>query len=296
MNAGQRGVATRGRYFDAQARVCRDGASDHLLSFTAAHRFRFTGDHRLVHAGAAVDNCAVGRHGSAGPHDHDIADLKIRRGDLHHFVAVDLLGLVGQKCGERIQGRGGLGEGAHLDPVPKQHDDHQQRQFPPEIQPTVQQVQARTPRGDEGDRDRERDQQHHAGFAGADLGDSTRQERATSPEVNDRAQKRRDPPDPFRVRQLVADEMGESAVEPDDRDRENQHDPEERAELGYVIAVACVARVVVTTVSCMGLVSVMLMMAGVPTGSGAGVGVPVVHGSVLSLQFIVVIGSAAPGG
>ena len=65
--------------------------------------------------------------------------------------------------------------------------------------------------------------------------------------------------------------------------------------MGYVIAVACVARVVVTTVSCMGLVSVMLMMAGVPTGSGAGVGVPVVHGSVLSLQFIVVIGSAAPG-
>ena len=62
-----------------------------------------------------------------------------------------------------------------------------------------------------------------------------------------------------------------------------------------MITVACVSRVVVTTVSCMGLVSVMLMMAGVPTGSGAGVGVPVVHGSVLSLQFIVVIGSAAPG-
>ncbi|WP_317985790.1 hypothetical protein [Corynebacterium coyleae] len=89
--------------------------------------------------------------------------------------------------------------------------------------------------------------------------------------------------------------MGESAVEPDDRDRENQHDPEESAELGNVTTVACVARVVVITVSCMGLVSVMLMMAGVPTGSGVGVGVPVVHGFVLSLQFMVVIGSAAPG-
>ena len=165
LNAGQRGVATRGCDLDAQTRVCRDGASDHVLAFTAPHRFRLTGDHRLVHAGAAVDDYAVGRHGRAGPHDHDIADLKIRRGDLHYFVAVDLLGLVGQKCGERIQGRGGLGEGAHLDPVPQQHDDHQQRQFPPETQLAVQQVQARTPGGDESDRDRQGDQQHHAGFS-----------------------------------------------------------------------------------------------------------------------------------
>lgn len=59
-----------------------------------------------------------------------------------------------------------------------------------------------------------------------------------------------------------------------------------------VITVSCV---LVTTVSCMGLVSVVLVMAGVSTGSGVGVGVPVVHGSVLSLQLIVVIRSAVPG-
>ncbi|MGX0630251.1 hypothetical protein ACUW8P_001360 [Corynebacterium afermentans] len=56
-----------------------------------------------------------------------------------------------------------------------------------------------------------------------------------------------------------------------------------------------VARVLGTVVTGMGLVSAVLVMAGVPTGSGAGVGVSVVHGSVLSLQFIVVVGSAVPG-
>ena len=56
-----------------------------------------------------------------------------------------------------------------------------------------------------------------------------------------------------------------------------------------VITVTCV---VMTGV---GLVSIVFVVAGVPTGSGAGVGVSVVHGSVLSLQFIIVVGSVVPG-
>lgn len=73
-----------------------------------------------------------------------------------------------------------------------------------------------------------------------------------------------------------------------------------------VARVACVARVVmasmfpVARVLCvvavgMAFVVAVFVVAGVPTGSGAGVGVSVVHGSVLSLQFIVVVGSAVPG-
>jgi len=100
--------------------------------------------------------------------------------------------------------------------------------------------------------------------------------------------------------------VGEGFVKSDDRDRENQHDPEEPAELGYVIAMACVARVAmasmfsVARVLCVvvaGMASVVavFVMAGVPTGFGAGVGVSVVHGSVLSLQFIIVVGSVVPG-
>ena len=65
--------------------------------------------------------------------------------------------------------------------------------------------------------------------------------------------------------------------------------------MASMFSVARVLRVLGTVVTGMGLVSVMLMMAGVPTGSGAGVGVHVVHGSVLSLQFKVVIGSVVPG-
>jgi len=56
-----------------------------------------------------------------------------------------------------------------------------------------------------------------------------------------------------------------------------------------------VVRVLGTALAGMGLVSAVFVMAGVPTGSGAGVGVSVVHSSVLSLQFIVVVGSAVPG-
>lgn len=59
-----------------------------------------------------------------------------------------------------------------------------------------------------------------------------------------------------------------------------------------VATVTCVTCVVMTAV---GLVSIVFVMAGVPTGLGAGVGVSVVHGSVLSLQFIVVVGSAVLG-
>ena len=56
-----------------------------------------------------------------------------------------------------------------------------------------------------------------------------------------------------------------------------------------------VVRVVCVVVAGMAFVVAVFVMAGVPTGSGAGVGVSVVHGSVLSLQFIVEVGSAVPG-
>ena len=65
--------------------------------------------------------------------------------------------------------------------------------------------------------------------------------------------------------------------------------------MASIFSVARVARVLGTVVTGMGLVSAVLVMAGVPTGSGAGVGVSVVHGAVLSLQCIVGVGSAVPG-
>ncbi|WJY97391.1 hypothetical protein CFOUR_04825 [Corynebacterium fournieri] len=60
-------------------------------------------------------------------------------------------------------------------------------------------------------------------------------------------------------------------------------------------SVASVARVLCVVAAGMAFVVAVFVMAGVPTGSGAGMGVSVVHGSVLSLQFIVVVGSAVPG-
>lgn len=73
--------------------------------------------------------------------------------------------------------------------------------------------------------------------------------------------------------------------------------------MASMFSVACVsmasmfslARVLCVLAAGMAFVVTVFVMAGVPTGSGAGVGVSVVHGSVLSLQFIVVVGSAVPG-
>ena len=76
-----------------------------------------------------------------------------------------------------------------------------------------------------------------------------------------------------------------------------------RVAMATMFSVACVAMasmfsvalVVCVVAAGMAFEVAVFVMAGVPTGSGAGVGVSVVHGSVLSLQFFVVVGSAVPG-
>ena len=106
----------------------------------------------------------------------------------------------------------------------------------------VEQAEARAQRRDERDRDREPDEQHHAGLARPQL--------ATAPVRNGR------PPQTYMTvpstgeihatpgrRAGVAEDRREHARKRDDRDREDEHDPEQPAELADVVAVAAVAAV-----------------------------------------------------
>ena len=113
----------------------------------------------------------------------DVPALQLSGRNRDHTVTIDLLRLVRQQCRQGIQCGGSLCEGAHLKPVTQQHDDHQEREFPPEVQLVGEDPQARAQRGDERDGDRHPDQKHHSGLSGPDLTDSAVQERAAAPDV-----------------------------------------------------------------------------------------------------------------
>ena len=110
LDAGQRGVVAGGGDPDPQAGIGGDGAGHDMVADAAGDSARFAGDHRLVHAGRAVDDRAVGRDRSAGADDDDVVHLEIARGDGDGFVVDELLGLIGQQGGQRVESGGGLGQ------------------------------------------------------------------------------------------------------------------------------------------------------------------------------------------
>ena len=58
-------------------RVGRHGAGDDAVADVLGHGTGLAGDHRLVELGLAVDDDAVGRHASAGAHEHDVTDAQL---------------------------------------------------------------------------------------------------------------------------------------------------------------------------------------------------------------------------
>ena len=159
----------------------------------AGDRPGLAGDHRLVQLRGAVDDPAVGGHPGAGADQHDVADPQVGDRDrLDRRRRVDPLGVVGQQRRERGQRALGLADRLHLLPVAEQHDRDQRGQLPPEVE-VEQRRGVVASEADVRDRDRHRDQQHHAGRAVAHLADAADQERPAAVEEHDRAEHRTDP-------------------------------------------------------------------------------------------------------
>ena len=136
LDAGQRGVLADRVDPHPDRRVGRHRAGDDPVADVLGDRLGLAGDHRLVELRRALDDLAVGRHPGAGADQHDVTDAQVvdRRPSRRSPSGSDPLGLVGQQRGERGEGVLGLAERLHLLPVAEQHDRHQQRQLPPEVQ------------------------------------------------------------------------------------------------------------------------------------------------------------------
>src|SRR5215218_3007077 len=216
------------------------------------------GDHRLVQLGGAVHHHAVGRHPPAGADQHQVADVQLGGRDGPGAAVVDQLGVVGQQRRQVVQGAGGLPEGAHLQPVPEQHDHDQQRQLPPEVQ--VEEAERGGGTGHEGDPDRQGDQQHHAGLAAACLRDAALQERPAAVQEHHRAEHWRDPLRARELRRGEAQPLLDHLGVGDHREGEDQAQPEAVAELGGVVPMPAVTAVA--------LVPAVRLVPGVVLGAG----------------------------
>jgi hypothetical protein len=130
-----------------------------------------------------------------------------------------------------------LGEGAHFDPVPEQHNHDQQRQLPPEVQLMIENPEAGPPRRQKSHRDGQTNQQHHPRLTRFHLVNSAREERAAAPHIHHRAEHGRDPTQSGDARQRVTENHREHVTEQHHRDSDQQHDPEQSTELPYMISV-----------------------------------------------------------
>ena len=227
LNARQRGVVADGGDPNTERRVRRYRAGYDSVAGALGDRFGLAGDHRLVEFRLAVDDPAVGRYPPAGSHQNHVADLQLVDPHRAHIVAVEDLGVVGQQFGQRGEGATGLADRFHLLPVTEQHDRHQRRQLPPELQD--QPIEAGRHRRHVGDRDGHRDQQHHPRLAIAELGDTAGEERPATPPEHDRAEHRPEPRHPSEV-ELVTEPLHHHLAGHDQRNRQRQTHPEPAAE------------------------------------------------------------------
>ena len=234
LDAGQRGVVAD--CFDAHPhrRVGRHRAGDDAVARALGHRPGLAGDHRLVELGLAVDDRPVGRHPTAGADQHDVAEPAASAIDTERTSSPSTTsassGSSSAKAAERATG---LADRLHLLPVAEQHDRHQRRQLPPELE--VEPVETRRHRRHVGDGDRHRDQQHHPGLAVTDLRDAAGEERPAAPPEHDRAEHRAEPRHPREV-ELVVEPVHHHLAGDDERDRQQQAEPEAAAEHLRVVA------------------------------------------------------------
>ena len=110
-----------------------------------------------------------------GTDEDEIAVFERRDGNgFGHVAVMDAFGGIGHEFGKFIERARGLPHGTHLQPVTEQHDVDERDQFPEEAFTQIDELRRDTV--NERDRDRQRDERHHAGLAFLQFRDSHLQE------------------------------------------------------------------------------------------------------------------------
>ena len=124
--------------------------------------------------------------------------------------------------------------------MPQEHDVNQRDQFPEE--PFTQVEEQRGEAVHKRDRDRQRDQQHHARLAVANLWESHLNERHAAIDENDHGEQRRHPLTAHEFRHFEPEPHLEHGRVKQNRNAQQQRDPEPFAEHVFMSAMICMAR------------------------------------------------------
>ena len=225
---GERRLLARLRDLDPERAAAVDRATDDLVARPLVDRPGLTRDHRLVHRAAALAHDAVRRHARTRPHQHDVSLRELGDGHLLRFAIHDAERGRGEQLGQLVECAARLLDAPHLHPVAEQHDGDERGQLPPERRAR----EAERDRGaeDKRDRDRERDQRHHPRRAVAKLARRPPDEHPPAVEEDDRAEDGGDVLRAGEHRRCVAEPLLEQVAPDQRRDREQQREPELRAE------------------------------------------------------------------
>jgi hypothetical protein len=112
---------------DAEGADGVHGRSDHLRPGRFVHRHGLAGDHRLVHLGLSGFHDTVGGDLRPRPHQHQIPRDDLAGGDLDLLPVTDHDRLRGCELQEGADGVVRAAAGAHLHPMPQQHEGGKHR-------------------------------------------------------------------------------------------------------------------------------------------------------------------------
>ena len=205
---------------DGEHPLAVDRAAEHAFTRRPPDGLRLAGQHGLVHARRPPGHLAVDRDLLSRPDLDLVADHELAHGHVDGPAAADDMSLGGHDPRQGLERPGGAEDRSHLDVMAEEHDVDQGRELPEESHARHQPD--HDGRGvDVGDRDRERDQGHHADPARPDLLREPTKERPATVDVDDGGEEK-DRVLPARDRELDAREFLHLGGQHQDRDREDQ--------------------------------------------------------------------------
>src|SRR5207249_11665251 len=95
--------------------------------------FGLASNHGLVNVGRSLGDSAICRNTGSGPDKNDVANTQLREWNRANVCALYELSCVREQGRECIERAAGLRNGPHFEPVTKDHDRSEERDFPPNI-------------------------------------------------------------------------------------------------------------------------------------------------------------------